>query len=225
MVLHDVNLTIKRGEVVAIVGESGSGKSTLVNLLQRFFDPTMGEVQIDGTNIRRFRLRELRRNIGLVTQDVFLFSESVGRNIHAGDFTIDSSGVVAAAMTANAHDFVSKMPQGYDSPVGDKGGFLSGGERQRVSIARAIFKNAPILILDEATSALDSASEVEVQKGLERLMQGKTTIVIAHRLSTVLHANKIIVMKNGRIIEVGNHVDLLSRGGEYARFIQLQNLK
>lgn len=224
-VLHNINLMIKRGEVVAIVGESGSGKSTLVNLLQRFFDPTAGEVQIDGKDIRCFRLRELRRNIGLVTQDVFLFSESVGRNIHSGDFTTDGSGVVAAAMTANAHDFISKMPQGYDSPVGDKGGFLSGGERQRVSIARAVFKNAPILILDEATSALDSASEVEVQKGLERLMQGKTTIVIAHRLSTVLHANKIVVMKDGRIIEIGSHVELLSRGGEYSRFIQLQNLK
>ncbi len=224
-VLQNINLSIKKGEVVAIVGESGSGKSTLVNLLQRFFDPTVGEVQLDGTDIRRFRLRELRRNIGLVTQDVFLSSESVGRNIHSGDFTLDGSGVVAAAMTANAHDFISKMPQGYDSPVGDKGGFLSGGERQRVSIARAVFKNAPILILDEATSALDSASEVEVQKGLERLMQGKTTIVIAHRLSTVLHANKIVVMKDGRIIETGSHVELLSRGGEYSRFIQLQNLK
>jgi ATP-binding cassette subfamily B protein/subfamily B ATP-binding cassette protein MsbA len=225
MVLQDINLTINRGEVIAIVGESGSGKSTLVNLLQRFFDPTMGEVQIDGVDIRSFKLKELRRNIGLVTQDVFLFSESVGRNIHSGDFSADGSGLTAAAMTANAHDFISKMPQAYDSPVGDKGGFLSGGEKQRVSIARALFKNAPILILDEATSALDSASEVEVQKGLERLMQGKTTIVIAHRLSTVLHANKIIVMKQGRIIEVGSHVELLSRGGEYSRFIQLQNLK
>jgi subfamily B ATP-binding cassette protein MsbA len=224
-VLKDVSLSIKRGEVVAIVGESGSGKSTLVNLLQRFFDPTTGEVQIDGVDVRRFRLKELRRNIGLVTQDVFLFSESVGRNIHSGDFTRDGSGVMEAAITANAHDFITKMPKGYDSPVGDKGGFLSGGERQRVSIARALFKNAPILILDEATSALDSASEVEVQRGLERLMQGKTTIVIAHRLSTVLHANRIVVMKQGRIIEVGTHVDLLSRDGEYARFIKLQNLK
>ncbi len=225
LVLQDVDLNIQRGEVIAIVGESGSGKSTLVNLLLRFFDPTLGEVQIDGMDIRKIKLADLRRNIGLVTQEVFLFSESVGRNLHSGDFTIDDSGVMAAAMMANAHDFITRMPKGYDSPVGDKGAFLSGGERQRVSIARALFKNAPILILDEATSALDSASEVEVQKGLERLMQGKTTIVIAHRLSTVLHADKIIVMKEGKIIEVGSHVELLGREGEYARFIQLQNLR
>ncbi|MEY4615981.1 MAG: hypothetical protein RJB66_941 [Pseudomonadota bacterium] len=223
-VLHDINLTVKRGEVVAIVGESGSGKSTLVNLLQRFFDPSSGEVQIDGRDIRQFALKDLRKNIGLVTQDVFLFSESVGRNIHSGDFSKDPSGIIPAAITANAHDFISKMSKGYDSPVGDKGGLLSGGERQRVSIARAVFKNAPILILDEATSALDSASEVEVQKGLEHLMQGKTTIVIAHRLSTVVRADKIVVMKQGRIIEVGNHAELLGFGGEYSRFIALQNL-
>lgn len=225
LVLADVNLSIKRGEVVAIVGESGSGKSTLVNLLQRFFDPTMGEVQIDGVDIRNFSLKELRKNIGLVTQDVFLFSESVSRNIHAGDFSLDVSGVQPAAQMANAHEFIMKMPKGYESPVGDKGGLLSGGERQRVSIARALFKNAPILILDEATSALDSASEVEVQKGLEHLMKGKTTIVIAHRLSTVLHADKIVVMKQGRIIEIGTHQELLNQGGEYSRFIQLQNLR
>lgn len=224
MVLNDVDLTIKRGEVVAIVGESGSGKSTLVNLLQRFFDPTLGLVQIDDLDIRRIKLKDLRRNIGLVTQDVFLFSESVARNIHAGDLSKDASGIQAAAVSANAHDFIVKMPQGYDSPVGDRGGRLSGGERQRVSIARALFKNAPILILDEATSALDSASEVEVQNGLDHLMEGKTTIVIAHRLSTVIHANKIVVMKNGRIIEVGTHNQLLEQRGEYSRFIELQNL-
>jgi len=224
-VLKDINLTIKRGDVVAIVGESGGGKSTLVNLLQRFFDPTSGGVFIDKTDIRKIALKDLRRNIGLVTQDVFLFSESVERNIQSGDFSRSESEVEAVAKMANAHDFISKMPEAYQSSVGDRGGFLSGGERQRVSIARAMFKNAPILVLDEATSALDSASEVEVQKGLDLLMQGKTTIVIAHRLSTVLHANKIVVLKDGRIVEIGTHAELIKKDGEYSRFLNLQALK
>lgn len=224
-VLKDINLSIKRGEVVAIVGESGGGKSTLVNLLQRFFDPTSGGVFIDQKNIRQIVLKDLRRHIGLVTQDVFLFSESVARNIQAGDFSRSISEVEAVAKMANAHDFISKMPEGYESSVGDRGGLLSGGERQRLSIARALFKNAPILVLDEATSALDSASEVEVQKGLDLLMEGKTTVVIAHRLSTVLHADKIVVMKDGRIVEVGTHAELLNLEGEYSHFLNLQALK
>ncbi len=223
-VLDDVNLTIKKGEIVAIVGESGSGKSTLVNLLQRFFDPSVGGIYIDDIEIRSMKLTELRNNIGLVTQDVFLFSDTVERNIHSGNFSKNIAGVQSASIAANSHDFISKMPQGYQSPVGDKGSFLSGGERQRVSIARALFKNAPLLILDEATSALDSASEVEVQKGLEHLMKGKTTIVIAHRLSTILHADKIVVMRQGKIVECGRHADLINQGGDYARFIQLQAL-
>lgn len=224
-VLQNINLQIKKGEILAIVGESGSGKSTLVNLLQRFFDPNEGSILIEGIDIRRFALSDLRKHIGLVTQDVFLFNESVGKNIHNGDLTKDESGVVLASVMANAHGFITKMPKGFDSAVGDRGSLLSGGERQRVSIARALFKNAPILILDEATSALDTASEIEVQKGLDTLMSGKTTVVIAHRLSTVLHANKIIVMKKGRILEQGNHVELISHQGEYARYIELQNLK
>ncbi len=225
MILKNVNLTIKRGEILAIVGESGSGKSTLVNLMQRFFDPTEGSISIDGIDIKKFKIKDLRHQIGLVTQDVFLFSDSVGKNIEYGDLTKEPSGVVMASMMANAHDFISKNTMGYDAPVGDRGSLLSGGEKQRVSIARALFKNAPILVLDEATSALDSASEIEVQKGLDRLMQGKTTVVIAHRLSTVLHANKIIVMKEGEIIESGSHAELVHRGGEYSRFISMQNLK
>lgn len=224
-VLKDINLSIQRGEIVAIVGESGGGKSTLVNLLQRFFDPTSGAIFIDNKDIRRINLKELRRNIGLVNQDVFLFSESVSRNIQAGDFSRNEGDVEVVAKMANAHDFITKMPEAYQSSVGDRGGFLSGGERQRVSIARALFKNAPILVLDEATSALDSASEVEVQKGLDLLMQGKTTIVIAHRLSTVLHAHKIIVLKEGRLVEMGTHDELIKKNGEYSRFLHLQTLK
>lgn len=224
-VLQDINLNLKKGEVVAIVGESGSGKSTLVNLLQRFFDPTRGGIYIDDTEIRSIKLTDLRNNIGLVTQEVFLFNDSIERNIHSGDFFKDVAEVQSASIAANAHDFILKMPQGYQSSVGDKGGFLSGGERQRISIARALFKNAPLLILDEATSALDSASEVEVQKGLEHLMKDKTTIVIAHRLSTVIHADKIVVMRQGKIVECGRHHELIKKGGEYARFIQLQALE
>jgi ATP-binding cassette subfamily B protein/subfamily B ATP-binding cassette protein MsbA len=224
-VLQNINLNIKKGEILAIVGESGSGKSTLVNLLQRFFDPNEGKIMIEGTDIRQFALTDLRKHIGLVTQDVFLFSESVGKNIHNGDLSKSEAGVVMASVMANAHDFITAMPKGFDSAVGDRGSLLSGGERQRVSIARALFKNAPILVLDEATSALDTGSEIEVQKGLDTLMHGKTTVVIAHRLSTVMHANKIVVMKKGRIIEQGTHTELLAQQGEYARYIQLQNLK
>jgi ATP-binding cassette subfamily B protein/subfamily B ATP-binding cassette protein MsbA len=224
-VLQNINLEIKKGDILAIVGESGSGKSTLVNLLQRFFDPNQGQILIEGIDIKKFALNDLRMHIGLVTQDVFLFNETIGKNIHNGDLSKDESGVVLASVMANAHGFITKMPKGFGSVVGDRGSLLSGGERQRVSIARALFKNAPILVLDEATSALDTASEIEVQKGLDTLMHGKTTVVIAHRLSTVLHANKIVVMKKGQIIEQGNHQELMTRKGEYARYIELQNLK
>jgi ATP-binding cassette subfamily B protein/subfamily B ATP-binding cassette protein MsbA len=223
-VLKNLNLTIKRGDIIALVGESGSGKSTIVNLLERFFDPISGEILIDGIDIRNFSLDQLRKNVALVTQDVFLFSDTIGSNINSGDYTKDSSHIEAAAKMANAHNFITNLPKQYTNQVGDRGGMLSGGEKQRVSIARAIFKDAPILILDEATSALDSASELEVQKGLDILMQGRTTIVVAHRLSTVLHANKIVVMKKGQIIESGTHQSLLETGGEYSKFISLQKL-
>jgi ATP-binding cassette subfamily B protein/subfamily B ATP-binding cassette protein MsbA len=220
--LKNINLTIKRGEVVALVGESGSGKSTLVNLLERFYDPTQGEILIDNTPLGEFRLSELRANVALVTQDVFLFRDSIARNIQAGDFSKDASGVEAAARLANANGFISATAKGYQSPVGERGSFLSGGEKQRVSIARAIFKDASILILDEATSALDSVSEMEVQKGLNHLMEGRTAFVIAHRLSTVFNADRILVMKKGEIVEEGSHEELLARGGEYHNFFQLQ---
>jgi ATP-binding cassette subfamily B protein/subfamily B ATP-binding cassette protein MsbA len=223
-ILKNVNLTIHRGEMIAFVGASGSGKSTIVNLLERFFDPTQGEILIDQTPIREINLKDLRANVALVTQDVFLFSDTIERNIWAGDFSKPRDGVIAAAKSANAHGFIMRTPLGYENRVGDRGNLLSGGEKQRVSIARAIFKDSPILILDEATSALDSQSEVEVQKGLDELMQGKTAFVIAHRLSTISRAHKIVVMKAGEIVEVGTHQTLLQNTGEYHSLHQLQKL-
>jgi len=223
-ILKNVNLTIHRGEMVAFVGSSGSGKSTMVNLLERFFDPTQGEILIDQTPIREINLKDLRANIALVTQDVFLFSDSIERNIWAGDFSKSKDGVIPAAQSANAHGFIMRTPKGYQNQVGDRGNLLSGGEKQRISIARAIFKDAPLLILDEATSALDSQSEVEVQKGLDHLMQGKTALVIAHRLSTVAKAHKIVVMRAGEIVEIGTHQSLLQNAGEYHSLHQLQKL-
>lgn len=222
LTLRDINLEIRRGERVAFVGESGSGKSTLVNLLSRFHDPTSGDVFIDDIPITDFDLKDLRRHIALVSQDVFLFSDTVERNIQAGDFERDASGVPAAAKSANAHDFISRLPEGYHSRVGDRGNLLSGGEKQRVSIARAIFKDAPILIMDEATSALDSASEKEVQQGLERLMEGRTSLVIAHRLSTIQNADRIYVLRGGRLVGEGVHARLLETSSDYLRFWTLQ---
>jgi subfamily B ATP-binding cassette protein MsbA len=223
-ILKNVNLTIHRGEMIAFVGASGSGKSTIVNLLERFFDPTEGSILIDETPIHEIDLKDLRANVALVTQDVFLFSDTIERNIWAGDFAKSPEGVIPAAQSANAHNFISRTPNGYQNRVGDRGNLLSGGEKQRISIARAIFKDAPVLILDEATSALDSQSEVEVQKGLDHLMEGRTALVIAHRLSTVARADKIIVMKAGEIVEIGTHQSLLEKMGEYQGLHQLQKL-
>lgn len=222
LILRNINLTVGRGELVAIVGSSGGGKSTLVNLLPRFFDPTQGQILINDVPINDIELKELRAKIALVSQDVFLFSDTIERNIHAGDFSKDPLTIPRAAKLANADAFISKMPDTYQTRIGDMGSTLSGGEKQRISIARAIFKDAPILVLDEATSALDSESELEVQKGLDQLMEGRTAFVIAHRLSTIAKANRILVIRKGEIVEQGSHNELLSRGGEYAKFLALQ---
>ncbi len=223
LILKGINLEIKRGEIIALVGASGSGKSTIVNLMERFFDATSGEILFDDVNILDIGLKNLRRNIALVTQDVFLFSDTIERNIQAGDFSRTKEDVPKMAKLANANDFILRTPNGYQSRVGDRGNLLSGGEKQRISIARAMFKDAPLLILDEATSALDTASEIEVQKGIDHLMSGRTAIVIAHRLSTIQKADKIVVLREGEIVEVGTHSDLLSKQGEYYKFHSLQH--
>ena len=216
-ILSKINLKIKRGEVIALVGASGGGKSTLVNLLGRFFEPTQGEILIDNRPIHQIGLQEYRKNVALVSQDVFLFRDTIESNIHAGDFSKPKSQVVHAAKMANAHPFISNMTHGYKSMCGERGSLLSGGEKQRISIARAILKDAPILILDEATSALDNESEKEVQKGLSELMKGRTTFVIAHRLSTIENADRILVLKDGQVVEEGTHSELINAKGEYAR--------
>ncbi|MFZ2447404.1 MAG: ABC transporter transmembrane domain-containing protein [Syntrophobacteraceae bacterium] len=221
-VLKNINLKATVGEIVAIVGTSGAGKTTLVNLLPRFYDVTGGAVLIDGVDIRDVTLASLRSQIGIVTQQSILFNDTVRNNIAYGDIARSEEEIVAAAKAANAYDFIMKMPKGFDSKVGEAGVRLSGGERQRICIARAILKNAPILILDEATSSLDSESEREVQNALEYLMTGRTTFVIAHRLSTIKNADRIIAMADGTIIEEGRHDQLLRTGSEYRRLYELQ---
>jgi len=221
-VLRNIDLEVKRGEVLAIVGSSGAGKSTLVHLIPRFFDASGGRVLIDGYDIRDVTLASLRAQIGIVTQDTILFNDSVRNNIAYGQPFTPQKEVEAAARAALAHDFIRAMPAGYDTPIGERGVRLSGGERQRLAIARALLKNAPILILDEATSALDSESESLVQTALHNLMEGRTVFVIAHRLSTVRRANRIVVIENGTIADVGPHDELMSRLGTYRRLYDLQ---
>ncbi|MBI5643299.1 MAG: lipid A export permease/ATP-binding protein MsbA [Deltaproteobacteria bacterium] len=222
LVLKGIDLRVGKGEVLAIVGSSGAGKTTFVNLIPRFYDVAEGSILFDGKDIRELTLNSLRSQIAIVSQQVILFNDTVKKNIGYGDTEMDMNRIVAAAKAANAHDFVSRLPQGYDTVIGEGGVRLSGGERQRLSIARAIFKNAPILILDEATSALDTESEHEVQKAISNLMEGRTTFVIAHRLSTVRNADRIIVLSGGAIKEIGRHEDLLDKGGEYSRLYSMQ---
>jgi subfamily B ATP-binding cassette protein MsbA len=208
--------------VLALVGPSGAGKSTLVNLIPRFFDVTSGRILIDGQDIRELTLASLRRQVAQVTQETILFNDTVHHNIAYGQPEVKASVVEQAAQNALAHDFILRMPQGYDTVVGEKGFRLSGGERQRMAIARAILKNAPILILDEATSALDAESESLVQEALANLMQGRTVLVIAHRLSTIRRANRIAVLEDGRITAVGSHEELLLSSPTYQRLYHLQ---
>ena len=220
--LHDINLDVKRGEVLAIVGSSGAGKSTLVHLIPRFFDVTSGRLLIDGHDVRDVTLASLRQQVGIVTQETVLFNDTVRNNIAYGQPHVPQKEVEAAARAALAHDFILALPSGYDTVIGERGVRLSGGERQRLAIARALLKNAPILILDEATSALDSESEALVQSALHNLMTGRTVFVIAHRLSTVRRADRIVVIENGTIADIGAHEELMSRLGTYRRLYELQ---
>ena len=222
-VLHDIGFNAAPGETVALVGRSGSGKSTLVSLLPRFYDVSAGAILLDGHDLKEFSLRNLREQVAMVSQDVMLFNDSIRNNIAYGSLDKHSEAdIVAAAEAAYAMTFIRRLPQGLDTLVGDRGVLLSGGERQRISIARALLKDAPLLILDEATSSLDSESERHIQAALERLMAHRTTLVIAHRLSTVEKADRIIVLDRGRIVEMGPHAELLAKNGHYAALHRLQ---
>jgi subfamily B ATP-binding cassette protein MsbA len=221
-VLRDINLRVAAGELVAIVGASGAGKTTLVNLIPRFYDVAGGAILVDGMDIRHVTLASLRAQVGMVTQQSILFNDTVRNNIAYGDISKSEDEIIAAAKAANAYDFITRMPKGFDTVIGEQGVRISGGERQRLCIARALLKDAPVLILDEATSSLDSEAELEVQKALDILMAGRTTLVIAHRLSTVKNANRIVVLADGRIVEEGRHGELLKGNGEYRRLYELQ---
>jgi subfamily B ATP-binding cassette protein MsbA len=221
-VLKDINLEVKVGEVLALVGMSGAGKTTLVNLIPRFYDLQEGRIAIDGKDIRTLTIKSLREHIGIVTQQTILFNDTVRNNIAYGDITRSEEEIVEAAKAANAHGFIEKLSLGYDTIIGERGVKLSGGERQRISIARALLKNAPILILDEATSSLDSESEYQVQVALERLMENRTVFLIAHRLSTIRNAHRILVVDDGRIVEEGTHDELLAMNQIYNKLYQMQ---
>jgi subfamily B ATP-binding cassette protein MsbA len=221
-VLKNINLQVAAGEIIAIVGVSGAGKSTLVDLIPRFYEVTEGTILVDRMDIRDVTIASLRAQIGMVTQQTILFNDTVRNNIAYGDIRKNDEEIVAAAKAANAHDFILKMDQGYDTIIGEQGVRLSGGQRQRLCIARALLKNAPLLILDEATSSLDSEAEMEVQRALENLMAGRTTLVIAHRLSTIQNADRIVVLADGRIVEEGQHDELLKVDGEYRRLYEMQ---
>ncbi|HDC3373165.1 TPA: SAV1866 family putative multidrug efflux ABC transporter [Staphylococcus aureus] len=223
-ILKDINLSIEKGETVAFVGMSGGGKSTLINLIPRFYDVTSGQILIDGHNIKDFLTGSLRNQIGLVQQDNILFSDTVKENILLGRPTATDEEVVEAAKMANAHDFIMNLPQGYDTEVGERGVKLSGGQKQRLSIARIFLNNPPILILDEATSALDLESESIIQEALDVLSKNRTTLIVAHRLSTITHADKIVVIENGHIVETGTHRELMSKQGAYEHLYSIQNL-
>jgi subfamily B ATP-binding cassette protein MsbA len=221
-VLEGINLTIHRGETVAIVGPSGAGKTTLANLVPRLYDPTAGRVTIDGHDLRTVTLASLRRQIGLVTQDTILFDSSARDNIAYGQAAAPEERIRAAARAAHADEFLERLPEGYETRIGEDAARLSGGQKQRLAMARALYKNAPVLILDEATSQLDSESEALVASALRNLMRGRTTLVIAHRLATVRRADRIVVLDRGRLVEEGSHAELLTRNGLYRRLHDMQ---
>ncbi len=221
-VLTDIDLRVARGEMIALVGPSGGGKTTLMSLLQRLHDPERGSIRIDDVDIRQFTQQSLRQQIGVVMQDALLFDDTVGANIAYGRPTARPDEIEAAARAANAHDFIQQLPRGYDTFVGERGNLLSTGQRQRIAIARALLKDPPILILDEATSALDAEAEALVQEALERLLVGRTSFVVAHRLSTIVRAHRIVLLRDGGIAESGTHHELVRAGGHYARMVALQ---
>jgi len=224
-ILRNISLTVPAGQMVAIVGRSGAGKTTLVNLIPRFYDVSGGAITIDGSDLREVTLKSLRAQVGIVTQETVLFDDTIANNIAYGAAQATPAQIEAAARAAHAHEFVSALPEKYKTRIGERGQKLSGGQRQRLAIARALLKNAPILILDEATSALDTEAELLVQDALATLMLNRTSFVIAHRLSTIMRADAIVVLERGRIVEVGRHDDLLNREGVYASLYKMQLLE
>jgi len=223
-VINHFSLTIKKGQQIALVGQSGSGKTTISSLINRFFDVSSGAILIDGINYKELKIKSLRKLIGYISQDAILFHDTIKNNLLLAKPDATETEIIAAAKAANAHDFILETEKGYDTNIGEGGSKLSGGQKQRLTIARAILKDPPILVLDEATSALDSESEKLVQEALEKIMEHRTSIVIAHRLSTVKHSDRIIVMREGTIIEDGTHDELLAQNGAYRKLVELQNL-
>ena len=222
MVLNDISFSISKGSIVALVGSSGAGKSTIADLIPRFYDITKGSISIDGEDIKNIKIESLRKMMGVVSQEVILFNDSILNNISYGQKKINKDKIISALTTANAMEYIEKLPDGLDTIIGERGVRLSGGQKQRLSIARAIIKNPPVLILDEATSSLDTESEKLVQQAIEKLMKDRTVLVIAHRLSTVKHADEIIVLDKGIIVERGSHDKLLSKNGKYSELYNIQ---